>query len=150
MVELLGKRCKLRSVVFSDVDTTLLWENDPALAPYSDPHEPYTREQIEAFIENQQLGLSANGQLRLMIEVDGRTIGAIDIFDYDGQSAEVGVLIYEPAMRRKGYATEALQTIKAAARGWGIECLSAVISNDNEESIALFSRCGFIRSKNIH
>lgn len=148
MVELLGKRCKLRSVVFSDVDTTLLWENDPALAPYSDPHEPYTREQIEAFIENQQLGLSANGQLRLMIEVDGRTIGAIDIFDYDGHSAEVGVLIYEPSMRRKGYATEALQTIKAAARGWGIEQLTAIISDDNRESIALFSRCGFIRSKN--
>ena len=76
MVELQGKRCRLRSVVSSDVDTTLLWENDPALAPFSDPHEPYTREQIEVFIANQQAGLAANGQLRLMIELDGRAIGA--------------------------------------------------------------------------
>ena len=148
MVELLGKKCRLRSVVSSDVDTTLLWENDPALAPYSDPHEPYTREQIEQFIANQQLGLSINGQLRLMIEVEGVTIGALDIFDYDGCSGEVGILIYNPAMRRKGYATDALLTLKASAQSLNIEQLTAVIGDDNEASKALFLRCGFVRSKN--
>ena len=148
MVELQGKRCRLRSVVSSDVDTTLLWENDPALAPFSDPHEPYTREQIEVFIANQQAGLVANGQLRLMIELDGRAIGALDIFDYDGSSAEVGILIYEQQMRRKGYATEALNTFRAAARSFNIERLTAVINEDNEASRALFCRCGFTKERN--
>ena len=148
MVELQGKRCRLRSVVSSDVDTTLLWENDPALAPFSDPHEPYTREQIEVFIANQQAGLVANGQLRLMIELDGRAIGALDIFDYDGSSAEVGILIYEQQMRRKGYAREALNTFRAAARSFNIERLTAVINEDNEASRALFCRCGFTKDSN--
>lgn len=148
MVELLGKMCKLRSVVFSDVDTTLLWENDPALAPFSDPHEPYTREQIEQFIANQQLGLSINRQLRLMIEADNTAIGAVDIFDYDGHSAEVGILIYSPTMRKKGYATDALQTLKAYAQSLDIYQLTAVIGEDNQASKALFSRCGFTRNSN--
>ena len=147
MTILHGKKCRLRSVVSSDVGTTLLWENDPALAQYSDPHEPYTAEQIELFIENQQAGLKANGQLRLMIEVDSKAIGAIDLFDYDGHSAEVGVLIYEPQMRRQGYATDALQTIKAAARSLDIERLTAVIDEENAASKALFLRCGFIKDR---
>ncbi len=148
MTLLRGKKCGLRSVVSSDVGTILLWENDPALAPYSDPHEPYTREDIELFIEQQQAGFKANGQLRLMIEVSGQAIGAIDLFNYDGHSAEVGVLIYEPQMRRNGYATDALQSVIAAARSLDIELLSATISDDNPASQALFRRCGFIKEKN--
>ena len=77
MVELLGKKCRLRSVVSSDVDTILLWENDPQLSQYSDPHEPYTRKQIEKFIANQQLGFKANEQLRLIIELNNKPIGAV-------------------------------------------------------------------------
>ena len=32
----------LRSVDIGDVATILQWENDPNLAQYSDPHQPYT------------------------------------------------------------------------------------------------------------
>lgn len=143
-----GKRCRLRSVESSDVDTILLWENDPELARYSDPHPPYSRAQIVQFIDNQQLGFKANGQLRLMIEVSGVAIGAVDIFDYDGRNAEVGILIYNNKMRRQGYATEALKSLIAAARSLDIEQLIAVIEPENSASIALFSRLGFVKTKN--
>ena len=66
-----GTKCRLRSVVSSDADTILLWENDPELAPYSDPHEPYTLSDIEQFIAAQQYGFEANGQpggLRFIFE----------------------------------------------------------------------------------
>ena len=145
MVELLGKKCRLRSVVSSDVDTILLWENDQSLAIFSDPHEPYTHEQIVQFVADQQLGFKANCQIRLIIDVEGRSIGAIDLFNYDGKSAEVGILIYEPQMRRKGFATDALNTVKAAARSLDIELLTAVVSEENRASNALFSRCGFAK-----
>ncbi|MBR5885432.1 MAG: ribulose-phosphate 3-epimerase [Alistipes sp.] len=146
MVELLGKKCRLRSVVSSDVDTILLWENDPTLAPYSAPHEPYTREQIAQFVSNQQFGFKANGQIRLIIEFEGRSIGAIDLFDYDGKCAEVGIVIYEPQMRQRGFATDALLTVKSAARSLDIQTLTAVVDKDNTASNALFSRCGFVKN----
>ena len=81
MVRLVGKKCILRSVESSDVGTILLWENDPDLAQFSDPHQTYSAKQIEQFIVNQQLGFKDNGQIRLMIEVKGRAVGAIDLFD---------------------------------------------------------------------
>lgn len=140
-----GKKCRLRSVVSSDADTILLWENDPELAPYSDPHQPYTLSDIEQFIEAQQAGFKANEQLRLIIEVDNSPIGAIDVFDYNGYSAEVGILIYPKLLRRQGYATDALMTLKAIAPKMGISSLIAVIDSNNTASIALFSRCGFVK-----
>ena len=141
-----GAICRLRSVVSSDVGTILLWENDPQLSQYSDPHPPYTTEQIEQFIADQQLGFEANGQIRLMIEVKGRVIGAIDLFDYDGTTAQVGVLIYNRNDRQKGYAADALQTVKRAAQSLHIQQLEAQIDSSNKASIALFTKCRFVKT----
>ena len=147
-MELQGKRCRLRSVVSSDVDTILLWENDPQLSQYSDPHEPYTRKQIEEFVANQQLGFKANEQLRLIIELNNKPIGAVDLFDYHDRAAEVGILIYSEHLRRQGYATDALETVKSIARSLDIDTLTATIADSNTASIALFRRAGFVKTDN--
>lgn len=143
-----GDICRLRSVDSSDVGTILLWENDPELAAFSDPHEPYTREQIKQFIINQQLGFKANGQIRLMIEVGGCIVGAIDLFDYDGQQAEVGILIYKSYNRGRGYATDALNCVKTHAQSLHITSLKAVTDSKNSAANALFRRCGFVKTDN--
>lgn len=143
-----GDICTLRSVESKDIDTILLWENDPALAPFSAPHEPYSRSDIEQFVENQQHGLHANEQLRLMIETDGRTVGAIDLFDYNGNQAEVGILIYDPQDRRKGYASEALRMVMDHTHELHIKRLKAVVAAENLASRALFERCGFVKTDN--
>lgn len=143
-----GEVCRLRSVVSSDVGTILLWENDPALAAYSDPHPPYCREEIEQFVENQQLGFAANGQIRLMIEVGVDVVGAIDLFDYNAGGAEVGILIYPELYRGKGYGRDALKTVKHAARSLGIDTLYATVEPQNSASKALFCSCGFVNFEN--
>lgn len=143
-----GAICRLRSVVSSDVGTILLWENDPTLAQFSDPHTPYTKVQIEEFIANQQLGFKVNGQIRLMIEVYDSVVGAIDLFDYDGSCAEIGILIYDQSNRGKGYATDAVNTVKAYAQSLHISMLKAVTDSSNSASNALFSRCGFVKTDN--
>ena len=145
-----GEICILRSVESSDIDTILLWENDPTLAQFSAPHPPYTREQIEEFVKNQQQGFEANGQLRLMIEVEGRHVGAIDLFDYDGTEVEVGILIYNESDRRKGYATDALRTIERVANTLHITRLKAVIADNNMASQKLFTGCGFVKADNYY
>ena len=143
-----GRKCTLRSVTTKDVDTMLQWENSPATAPYSDPHEPYTRGQIEQFVKNQQLGFEANGQIRLIIEIKGCSIGAIDLFDYDGRVAEVGVLIYPEQMRGQGFAKDALQCVINNCNTLNIKTLTAVIDPDNIASIRLFRGCGFTTTDN--
>lgn len=144
-MELRGERIVLRSVDIDDVQTILMWENDPDLEPFSDPHDPYTEQQIVEFILAQQVGFEANGQIRLMICVAGRAVGAVDIFDYDGSSADVGVLVYSEKNRRRGYATEALEAVKTYAPQWGIATLWATIDSENIASTALFRRCGFVK-----
>ena len=144
-MELRGERVVLRSVDIDDVQTILMWENDPDLEPFSDPHDPYTEQQIVEFILAQQVGFEANGQLRLMIEICGRAVGAVDVVDYDGNSADVGVLVYSEKNRRRGYATEALEAVKAYAPQLGIATLWATIDSENIASTALFRRCGFVK-----
>lgn len=144
-MELRGERIILRSVDIDDVQTILMWENDPDLEPFSDPHPDYTEQQIVEFILAQQVGFEANGQIRLMIDVAGRAVGAVDIFDYDGSSADVGVLVYSDDDRRRGYATEALEAVKKYAPQWGIATLWATIDSENIASTALFRRCGFVK-----
>lgn len=144
-MELRGERIVLRSVDIDDVQTILMWENDPDLEPFSDPHDPYTEQQIVEFILAQQVGFEANGQIRLMICVADRAVGAVDIFDYDGSSADVGVLVYSEDDRRRGYATEALEAVKRYAPQWGIATLWATIDSENIASTALFRRCGFVK-----
>ncbi|MBP3496448.1 MAG: GNAT family N-acetyltransferase [Alistipes sp.] len=144
-MELRGERIVLRSVDIDDVQTILMWENDPDLEPFSDPHDPYTEQQIVEFILAQQVGFEANGQIRLIIDVAGRAVGAVDIFDYDGSSADVGVLVYSDDDRRRGYATEALEAVKRYAPQWGIATLWATIDSENIASTALFRRCGFVK-----
>ena len=144
-MELRGERVILRSVDIDDVQTILMWENDPDLEPFSDPHDPYTEEQIVDFVVSQQVGFEANGQIRLMICVAGRAVGAVDIFDYDGASADVGVLVYSEDDRRRGYATEALEAVKRYAPQWGIAPLWETIYSENIASTALFRRCGFVK-----
>lgn len=141
-----GERVILRSVEFEDIETILQWENDPELEPFSDPHEPYTESQIVDFIVEQKLNFEAQGQLRLMICVDNRVVGAIDIFNFDEENADVGVLIYDKSDRRQGYATDALKTvIKLVICKLRITTLWAIIDQRNIASIALFRKCGFTK-----
>lgn len=142
----LGDRVVLRGVEFEDIETILQWENDPELEPYSDPHEPYTESQIVDFIVGQKINFEAQGQLRLMICVDNRVVGAIDIFNFDEENADVGVLIYNESDRRRGYATDALKTvIKNVIWTLCITTLWAIIDQRNIASTALFLGCGFVK-----
>ena len=143
-----GDICTLRSVESKDIDTILLWENDPALTPFSAPHEPYSRSDIEQFVRDEQSGFFTNKQLRLIIEVAGRSIGAIDLFDYDGEQSEVGILIYDEQDRRKGYAGKALRMVMDHAHELHIKRLKAVVASENLASRALFERCGFVKTDN--
>lgn len=142
-----GEKCSLRSVGSKDIDTILLWENDSEVRRFGDSEKIFTREDIETFVRNQQYDIAATEQQRFMIDIpDGRSIGAIDLFDYDGSTAGIGILVYARADRWKGYAADALRTLIRYARNLRISVLHASVAADNTASLRLFGSCGFVRS----
>jgi diamine N-acetyltransferase len=130
--------------------------------------ERFSRDELRRFIENQQHDISETEQLRLVIcrrdpsaappvppdetaALSGTPIGFIDLFDIDPvvQSAGVGILICDPADRRRGYSREALTlAMEYARRTPGLRSLWCHIAPGNTASTTLFTAAGFVRSDN--
>ena len=147
---LTGRLVRLRAVEPADAELLYAWENDPAVWAVSGTTEPFSREQIERFIERQLEGgdLLRTGQLRLMIEVSerSRTIGTLDLFEYDPLHgrAGLGILIYDAEQRGRGYAADAVETLCRYAReGLRIHQLWCNVGADNAASLGLFRKLGF-------
>ena len=145
MEPIIGKNIKLRSVESSDIDTLLLWENDRRLWQYGDVHKPFTRDEIEAFVLAQKgVSYGVCDQFRFMIiGEDNRRVGTLDLFDNDGVTASVGILVYDHSDRRRGYALEALRCLERALLSTSLMMLRAEVSVYNDASLTLFRRAGY-------
>lgn len=149
---LTGPALKLRAVEPSDTDILLQWENDTSIWKVSNTVTPYSRFEIEEYVLNAKRDIFSARQLRLMIDLSEghepiRTIGTVDLFDFDPVHlrAGVGIMIAHP-FREHGYATEALQIlIRYAREGLLLHQLFCHISADNFVSISLFESLGFKR-----
>ncbi len=141
-----GKNALLRPVEMKDVDALYHWENDPENWLVSNTITPFSRFFLEQYVVGAQNNIYADRQLRLIIEdSEGKTCGAIDLFDFDphNRRAGIGVLI-EAGARGKGLGTEALQLIiQYAANTLNLHQLHCTIDHDNEKSLRLFQRMGF-------
>ena len=144
-----GHICSLRAVEPQDLELLCRWENDPSLWTVSGTIEPFSHYSIEQFIQEQQAGIYRCGQLRLMIDdTAGETIGAIDLFDFEPQHerAGVGILVYDPAQRGKGYGAEALALLEEYARTvLRLRQLWCNVLADNVPSLTLFATSGFFK-----
>lgn len=141
-------KCRLRALEPSDVDLLYIWENDVEVWRVSGTTAPLSYERIARFIEEQSYDLNASRQMRLIVEVDGRAVGTVDIFDFEPQHLRfgLGVLIYADSDRRRGYARQAIQAAVEYARNTlGLRQVWAQITANNTPSIALFESLGFER-----
>jgi len=142
-----GSHIFLREIQATDVDVMLKWENDRENWNISGTSKPFTRGDIETFVNGHQ-NLAFNDQIRYVICLkDSRTpIGTIDLFEFDGQkkSVGIGILIAENAFRKKGFATEALNLVTDYCRNeLNLVNLFCNIQKENTSSIRLFEKCGF-------
>jgi diamine N-acetyltransferase len=154
-----GNSVILRALEPHDVDLMMIYENDMEVWPVSGTLSPYSRYTLEQYFKNAVQDIFTTRQLRLAIELitevpaPGKTIGFIDLFEFDPQhrKAGVGILIGDKDERKKGYALEALLLIAKYSFGiLSLHQLYAHIENSNEASLHLFSKagfteCGFIR-----
>ncbi|MBR1889210.1 MAG: GNAT family N-acetyltransferase [Alloprevotella sp.] len=107
----------LRPLEPEDLDILYTIENAPESWSIGLPGTLYSRFSLRKYILSQTSSLTEQGQLRQVIDLDGRAIGLIDLFDYDAiaQRAEVGIAVLKTE-RHNGYATEALRLLILQAR----------------------------------
>lgn len=141
---------RLRAVEPEDLELLYRWENDEANWKQSNNIVPYSRYILKRYIAGSGKSIYETGQLRLMIDVlpEKRTVGSIDLFDFDhfNKRAGIGILIADPADRKKGFASSALSClIDYAFETLGLHQLWCNILEKNSESMNLFEGHGFIR-----
>jgi diamine N-acetyltransferase len=145
-------RIILRAIEPSDIDLLYNWENDPDVWRVSNTITPYSKYILQKYIENSHLDIYQTRQLRLMIELVAdktskyKTVGAVDIFDFDPYHlrAGIGILIGGKKDRNQGIATMALhELIRYAFTVLGLHQLFCNITIDNKASLRLFEKVGF-------
>ena len=142
-----GTKIKLRAIEPSDIDLLHKWENDRSIWRVSNTVTDFSRQAIKEYIAS-ITDIYADKQLRLMIcfTSNNKSIGCIDLFDFDSNNmkAGVGILIAESSERQKGYASEALYLlINYCFTTLNLHQLYCNIHVDNAASLRLFKKNGF-------
>lgn len=143
-----GRQIRLRALEPEDIDALMLWENDPQNWPLSGTLAPYSRQLLRQYIQHSDADIYQARQLRLMIDIlpSQRTVGTIDLFDFDPQHlrAGVGILIGAPEDRKRGWGKEALQLlIHYSFYHLHLQQLYCTIGARNIPSHRLFTKLGF-------
>lgn len=142
------KDIKLRAVEPEDLELLYEWENNNQYWIISNTITPFSRYTLKRYIENSHKNIYVTGQLRLMIDhtQTKKTIGTIDIFDFDPfhKRAGLGILIADESYRRKGYASMALKAlVDYCFKTLLLHQLYCNILANNPESMDLFRKIGF-------
>lgn len=147
---LTGKTTRLRAIEPNDADLIYAWENDSSIWQLSNTFAPFSKYLVKQYIESAHLDIFQHKQLRLMIEKTDentfKTIGSIDLFDFDPmhKRAGVGILIANNSDRKKGYASDALDIlIRYSFYTLQLHQLYCNITEDNLDSLNLFQSKGF-------
>jgi diamine N-acetyltransferase len=137
----------LRAPELADLDYLFHVENDTRQWMVSSCKVPYSRFQLQQYVETNVHDIYADKQLRLMVECveDKQLVGIVDLFDFSpaDHRAEVGIVI-DPAYRGRGYGREALALLcHYAEHVLDLHQLYAYVFEDNAPARQLFASCGF-------
>ncbi len=140
---------KLRAIEPADVDQLLLWENDASTWWLGASLSPYSKAVMIKYSEGEH-DIYRDKQLRFMLDASyeenkWRTVGAVDLYDYDPRNHRAGVgIVIDELERRKGHATVGLKLLlKYAFEHLGVHQLYAEVPGDHQQSINLFEKVGF-------
>ena len=137
----------LRAPEHCDLDYLFHVENDTRQWMVSACKVPYSRFQLQQYIETNAHDIYTDRQLRLMMErvEDKRVVGIIDIFDFSpaDRRAEVGIVV-DRDCRGKGYGRETLALLcDYAEHVLDLHQLYAYVLEENVAARHLFASCGF-------
>jgi len=144
-----SENLQLRALEPGDIDLLYQWENDTSIWHLSNTLEPFSRFALEQYVMNAGDDIFTTRQLRLMIDLHtedpARTIGCIDLFDFDPANRRAGLGIMIVGQQRgKGFASEALDImIDYAFSHLKLHQLFSNVISGNNASLELFKKKHF-------
>lgn len=147
-----GARCYLRRVRSEDADRFFRWYCDGRIQkhlanPWWNPRIDFDAYRLFRF--SLYLVPSEFSGVLTICTLEDEPIGLVNYFDIDDQNkvCEVGIIIGEVQLWRRGYALEALcLLIDFLVREHGIASIYARILEENTASQHLFAKAGFIQT----
>ena len=136
---------KLRAVEPEDAELMYCAEEDPAAWIYSDYFAPMSRELLREYALSYDADPLRSGQLRLIVEADGKAAGILDLFDISARHlrADTGIYLF-PEYRGKGLGTLVLEAAKDFCRcRLGLHQLTASVAKSNTEAMGCYGKAGF-------
>lgn len=151
MQTLQGNLIHLRALEPTDLDFLYQLENDENVWEVSNTTKPFSKYILKEYLDNSHRDIYEVKQLRLVIctAEENKTVGFIDLFDFEPkhQRVGVGIVIFDAQDRGKGYAAEALNMVENyVSVHLKMHQLYANISADNNRSITLFEKAGYKKS----
>lgn len=141
-----GKKIYLRGVEIEDLALIERVENNPDNWLVSGTLIPFSKKSLEEYVLAIR-DLNMDKQSRFVISTihDDKSIGTIDLFEYDSINRRAGVgIIIEEKYRSNGYASEALELLCAYAFSYlNLHQVWANILENNNASQKLFEKNNF-------
>ncbi|MBR3647579.1 MAG: GNAT family N-acetyltransferase [Paludibacteraceae bacterium] len=136
---------RFRALEIEDLSYLYQWENDAATWTDSDTHNPLSQHLLREYIANSTGDIYKDGQLRLIVEDEGRTLGCVDLFDFDARSRKAAIGMYiSPLVRGKGVGKQVLAMLEEYAFGFlGLHTLYAIIRETNAACRGLYESAGY-------
>jgi len=81
-------------------------------------------------------------------EEEGRLIGVVMV-SHDGRKGWINRLAVEPEYRRQGLGARLIAAAEEELHGQGVEVIAALIEGENESSLNLFQKEGYLLAREI-
>ena len=139
---------RLRKIEPTDLPYLYRWENDASVWADGANHNPLSQQDLRTYIESTTGDIYKDGQLRLIIDEDGVTLGCIDLFDLDPRNRRAAIGMYiAPEYRGKGVGREAVRLLEQYAFGFlHLRLIYAIISIHNTACTALYRSAAYTPS----
>ena len=136
---------RLRKIEPTDIPYLYQWENDAQMWTDSDTHNPLSQADLREYVASSTGDIYRDGQLRLMIDEDGSTMGCIDLFDFDPRNRKAAIGMYiAPHARGRGIGTKAVKLIEEYAFGFlKLRMLYAIIATKNTACSTIYKKEGY-------
>ncbi|MDE6291265.1 MAG: GNAT family N-acetyltransferase [Muribaculaceae bacterium] len=141
----MNNELRLRALEPDDAEMMYSAESDEAAWRYSDYLAPMSREMLRHYALTYDADPMRSGQLRLIIEIDGKAAGILDLFEISPRHlrADTGIYLL-PEFRGNGYGAMTLELAKDfCRRRLGLHQLTASVAHRNSDALRCYGKAGF-------
>jgi RimJ/RimL family protein N-acetyltransferase len=145
-IDLRGPRLHIRRARLEDAPASYRWFANPAVTTFLPLAGTATlpMERITAYLT--RVATSDRPDLAVTIErIDQGPIGCGGFRSFDGDAAELSIVLGEPSSWGQGLGTEAMELLLSFAFGpLGLRRVWLIVRADNQRALRLFRRMGFV------